>query len=71
LERLKNLNDCNLIGDKKQVQEDKNRQFVSMAKGAEKCAVCGGENPEFVLEDTHLCFDCYKAEKYYWSKGSV
>jgi hypothetical protein len=33
-----------------------------------KCAGCGEDNPEYILEDTPLCFDCYRAEKYYWEK---
>ncbi len=34
----------------------------------DKCAGCETENPEYVLEDRQLCFDCYTAEKCYWAK---
>ena len=33
------------------------------------CAGCGEKNPEYVLDERHLCFDCYKAERYYWAKS--
>ncbi len=33
------------------------------------CAACGESNPEYVLDERKLCFDCYKAEKYYWAKA--
>jgi len=36
-----------------------------------KCAGCREGNPEYMLEDRPLCFDCYKAEKYYWAKEAI
>jgi formamidopyrimidine-DNA glycosylase len=33
------------------------------------CDACGESNPEYVLDTRKLCFDCYKAEKYYWAKA--
>jgi hypothetical protein len=65
---MEKLNNCN---NEKQVVQSKSRQPINKSADMEKCAGCGGENPEFVLEETHLCFDCYKAEKYYWAKGSL
>ncbi len=35
------------------------------------CASCGEDSPEYVLDDRNLCFDCYKAERYYWAKESL
>jgi hypothetical protein len=32
------------------------------------CAGCEKAKPEYILEDRPLCFDCYKAEKYYCAK---
>ena len=52
-------------GNKKHVQTRKNRLQINDAK----CAGCGGDNFEYTLEDRHLCFDCYRAEKFYWAKG--
>jgi len=72
VEYLKILHDCNLQkGDKKHLQAGKNKSSVSDDKIAEECAGCGEKNPEYVLEDRHLCFYCYKAEKHYWAKGVI
>jgi len=35
-----------------------------------KCAGCGDIHPEYMLDDRYLCYDCYKAERYYWAKVS-
>ncbi len=29
----------------------------------EKCDSCGDNGAEYMLDDRHLCFDCYKLEK--------
>jgi hypothetical protein len=33
-----------------------------------ECANCGEKKPEYVIDDRTLCFDCYRAEKFYWAK---
>jgi hypothetical protein len=33
------------------------------AEGKQTCGGCGQLNPEYVLDDKPLCFDCYKVEK--------
>ena len=33
-----------------------------------ECANCGEKNPEFIIDDRQLCFDCYRIEKFYWAK---
>ena len=72
LEYLKTLYACNLPkGGKKHLSTGKNKSPVSEGKIAEECAGCGEKNPEYVLDDRHLCVDCYRAEKYYWAKGVI
>lgn len=69
---MRTLNVCNLpTGNKKSVQVDEDVSPFSDTKIAEECAGCGEKNPEYVLDDRHLCFDCYRAEKYYWAKRIV
>jgi hypothetical protein len=34
----------------------------------EQCATCGGERPEYTLEDKQLCVECYNAEIDFWNK---
>jgi len=41
----------------------KKRRYASSV-----CAGCGEKNPEYVLDERQLCFDCYRAERYYWAK---
>ncbi len=55
---------------------EKNKQNIQASKSlaeydAEletKCAGCGEIHPEYMLDDRPLCYDCYKAERYYWAK---
>jgi hypothetical protein len=57
--------------NQKNVQASEEVNSINATEIAGKCAGCGESNPEYVLEDKQLCFDCYKAEKYYWAKGSA
>jgi recombinational DNA repair protein (RecF pathway) len=36
----------------------------------DECASCGEKKPEYVLDERKLCFDCYRAEKFYWTKDT-
>ncbi len=36
----------------------------------DECANCGEKNPEYNLDDRQLCYDCYRAEKFYWAKSN-
>jgi hypothetical protein len=67
------FNNCNKIKEKKkQLRADKGAACINGAKKMDEvCAGCGEHNPEYTLEDNRLCFDCYKAEKYYWAKGDI
>jgi len=51
-----------------QASED---QYGNDSNVETKCAGCREANPEYMLEDRPLCFDCYKAEKYYWAKEAI
>ncbi len=65
---MKNLNGYNMKKPSKG-QWQKSALLVDDAE-AKVCAGCGDSNPEYILDDRHLCFDCYRAEKYYWAKGT-
>ncbi len=63
---------CNVPKEKaKNVQVNEGIDPLSGAQISGECAGCGDKNPEYVIDDRPLCFDCYKAEKYYWAKGLV
>lgn len=32
------------------------------------CANCGEKQPEYIFDERKLCYDCYRAEKFYWAK---
>jgi hypothetical protein len=53
------------IENKKDAEEETN----GYPKTDTLCAACGECNPEYVRDDRKLCFDCYRAEKYYWAKA--
>ena len=55
----------------KQAIENKNdvQGETNISQTNRLCAACGESNPEYVLDNRKLCFDCYKAEKYYWAKA--
>ena len=55
--------------DKKGVQGETNVYPKNDSEIEKLCAACGESNPEYVLDERKLCFDCYKAEKYYWAKA--
>jgi hypothetical protein len=64
---VNNLNGYNLEnGNKKSPHRT---AYPVVDAKVEECAGCGDKNPEYVLEDRRLCFDCYRAEKYYWAKS--
>jgi hypothetical protein len=55
--------------NKKGVQEESDVYPKTDSDIEKLCAACGENNPEYVLDERKLCFDCYKAEKYYWAKA--
>jgi len=67
------FNNCREIREKKKHMAADKRAFCSndAEKMSEVCAGCGEQNPEYVLEDNQLCFDCFRAEKNYWAKGDI
>ena len=53
------------------ISKETNEERKAIQKETNLCAACGESHPEYVLDDRKLCFDCYKAEKYYWAKACV
>ncbi len=50
---------------------EKLRYTLNVCSGVDhvdECANCGEKHPEYALDERKLCFDCYRAERFYWAK---
>lgn len=54
--------------DNRTTKKRNRKQATTIDELCGVCAGCGEKNPEYVLDERRLCFDCYRAERYYWAK---
>jgi hypothetical protein len=53
---------------RKNIENNKCVQASIFSDLDSQCATCGGERPEYALEDKRLCAECYNAEISFWNK---